>query len=88
MLTTLLSPPPTPNRAPLRATGRAGRNLPAAVGIAVVLIAIILASLLVTKVAFVGLVVVAVCGALWELDYEIGRASCRKECRSRWSPYH
>ena len=19
---------------------------------------------------------------------EIGRASCRKECRSRWSPYH
>ena len=20
--------------------------------------------------------------------YEIGRASCRKECRSRWSPYH
>ena len=21
-------------------------------------------------------------------EYEIGRASCRKECRSRWSPYH
>src|SRR2546425_9377360 len=21
-------------------------------------------------------------------DSEIGRASCRKECRSRWSPYH
>src|SRR5260221_10777668 len=21
-------------------------------------------------------------------DPEIGRASCRKECRSRWSPYH
>ena len=21
-------------------------------------------------------------------DNEIGRASCRKECRSRWSPYH
>src|SRR5258708_39591976 len=21
-------------------------------------------------------------------DVEIGRASCRKECRSRWSPYH
>ena len=20
--------------------------------------------------------------------YKIGRASCRKECRSRWSPYH
>src|SRR5690625_4588760 len=22
------------------------------------------------------------------LAMEIGRASCRKECRSRWSPYH
>src|SRR5258708_2479255 len=22
------------------------------------------------------------------LAWEIGRASCRKECRSRWSPYH
>src|SRR6266571_619942 len=21
-------------------------------------------------------------------DVQIGRASCRKECRSRWSPYH
>ena len=21
-------------------------------------------------------------------DYEIGRASCREKCRSRWSPYH
>src|SRR5258708_7424625 len=23
-----------------------------------------------------------------ERRIEIGRASCRKECRSRWSPYH
>ena len=22
------------------------------------------------------------------MDEKIGRASCRKECRSRWSPYH
>ena len=22
------------------------------------------------------------------LNEKIGRASCRKECRSRWSPYH
>ena len=21
-------------------------------------------------------------------SFEIGRASCREECRSRWSPYH
>ena len=25
---------------------------------------------------------------LIQVNYEIGRASCRKECRSRWSPYH
>src|SRR3989442_9785610 len=25
---------------------------------------------------------------LSRLPYEIGRASCREECRSRWSPYH
>ena len=23
-----------------------------------------------------------------QAEEEIGRASCRKECRSRWSPYH
>ena len=23
-----------------------------------------------------------------QANYEIGRASCREECRSRWSPYH
>jgi len=23
-----------------------------------------------------------------EEEKQIGRASCRKECRSRWSPYH
>ena len=26
--------------------------------------------------------------AFKKTDYEIGRASCREECRSRWSPYH
>ena len=24
----------------------------------------------------------------FEAKMKIGRASCRKECRSRWSPYH
>ena len=24
----------------------------------------------------------------FDVGGEIGRASCRKECRSRWSPYH
>ena len=27
-------------------------------------------------------------GPYWIKSAEIGRASCRKECRSRWSPYH
>ena len=26
--------------------------------------------------------------SLGDIEPEIGRASCRKECRSRWSPYH
>ena len=54
VLTSLLAPPPTRNRAPLPATGRAGRNLPAAVGVAVVLIGAVLVSLLFYRVAFVG----------------------------------
>ena len=28
------------------------------------------------------------CDVAIAANYEIGRASCRKECRSRWSPYH
>ena len=28
------------------------------------------------------------CSELGQIGEEIGRASCRKECRSRWSPYH
>ena len=41
----LLNPRPTRNHDPLPATGRAGRNLPAAIGVAVVLIAVFLGSL-------------------------------------------
>ena len=57
LLSTLLTPPPTRNRPPLPATGRAGRNLPAAVGVAVVLIGAVLASLFFYKILFVGVVV-------------------------------
>ena len=46
LLSTLLTPPPTRNRPPLPATGRAGRNLPAAIGVAAVLASAVLASLL------------------------------------------
>ena len=84
VLTSLLAPPPTRNRAPLPATGRAGRNLPAAVGVAVVLIGAVLVSLLFYKVAFVGVVVVAVCGALWELAGAFARKGIRLPLAPLW----
>ena len=84
VLTSLLAPPPTRNRAPLPATGRAGRNLPAAVLVAAVLIGAVLASLLFYKVVFVGVVVVAVCGALWELAGAFARKGIRLPLAPLW----
>ncbi len=53
--------------APAKDHGRAGRNLPAAVGSAVVLLAAIAASLAFWKIAFLGIVAAAVVVAIWEL---------------------
>ena len=83
-LSTLLTPPPTRNRAPLPTTGRAGRNLPAAIGVAAVLVAAVLASLLFDKIFFVGLVVAAVCGALWELAGAFARKGIRLPLGPLW----
>ena len=47
---------------------RAGRNLPAAVGVGVGLGVVVIASLFIRREAFVAVVVVAVCLALWELS--------------------
>ncbi|UNX55907.1 phosphatidate cytidylyltransferase [Georgenia sp. TF02-10] len=58
--------PPTP-RDPVPPPGRAGRNLPAAVGVGLVLLALVAATLFVRREAFVALVVLATGGALWEL---------------------
>lgn len=65
---------------PAPAQSRAGRNLPAAIGSAVVLIGAVLLSLLFAKIAFVGIVALAVVVAVWELgrglshkDIEIAR---------------
>ena len=71
-VTTLLNPRPTRNHDPLPATGRAGRNLPAAIGVAILLVAVVLGSLVFYKVIFVGVAVLAVCGALWELAAAFG----------------
>ncbi|MDO4243929.1 MAG: phosphatidate cytidylyltransferase [Actinomyces sp.] len=83
-MASLLSPPPTANRVPLPSTGRAGRNLPAAVGVAAALIAAIIASLVVNKVAFLALVVLAVCGALWELAGAFARKGIRLPLAPLW----
>jgi len=56
-----------PSPAPQKDYGRAGRNLPAAVGSAVVLLAAIAGSLFFFKAAFMVIVVVAVVVAVWEL---------------------
>jgi len=47
--------------------GRAGRNLPAAIGVGVGLVAAVLASLFVWRPAFLGVVVVVVGVGIWEL---------------------
>ena len=49
-------------------TPRAGRNLPAAICVGVVLVLVILASLVFAKVAFVYLVMAAAVVGVWELD--------------------
>ena len=83
-VTTLLNPRPTRNHDPLPATGRAGRNLPAAIGVAVALIAVVLGSLAFYKVIFVGVVVLAVCGALWELAAAFARKRIRLPLAPLW----
>src|SRR5512132_3329486 len=60
---------PQPPGAPLapRPPGRAGRNLPLAIGVGIILLAVVLASLFIVKAVFVGLAAVAVVIAVWEL---------------------
>ena len=60
---------------PAPATGRAGRNLPAAIGVGLGLGGVVLASLLWRKEAFVVLVALAVVTALWELTAALAKKS-------------
>lgn len=57
----------TPLPAPAKDHGRAGRDLPAAIGSAVVLLGAIALSLLFWKTAFMAIVAIAVVVAIWEL---------------------
>jgi phosphatidate cytidylyltransferase len=61
------SPGPATPAPPARDHGRAGRDLPAAIISGLVLVAAIMASLLFWKPAFMGIVVLAVVVAIWEL---------------------
>ena len=63
-----------PSGAPKKDHGRAGRNLPAAVASAVVLLAAIAASLAVWKTAFMVIVAIAVVVAVWELQRGLSTA--------------
>ena len=60
-----------------RRPSRAGRNLTAAIAVGSVLGAVVLASLVVRKEAFVGVVAVAVSLALWELAQALGQRGIR-----------
>lgn len=59
--------PPAPDAAPKKDHGRAGRDLKAAIGSAVVLLSAIAGSLLFWKPAFMGIVAIAVVVAVWEM---------------------
>lgn len=62
----------TPDAPAQQDHGRAGRNLPAAVGSAVVLLALVGGSLLLWKTAFMVVVAAAVVVAVWELHRGLG----------------
>lgn len=70
-------PGPTREGEPLAATGRAGRNLPAAVATAVVLVAGVGLPLFFYRPAFVAVVVILMWGALWELAGAFARLGSR-----------
>jgi len=60
--------PRRPGPGKRRATGRAGRNLPAAIGVGLTLGAVVIASLFVWRPAFLGVIVLALGVAIWEMS--------------------
>jgi phosphatidate cytidylyltransferase len=52
---------------PVKSKGRAGRNLPAAIGVGVGMVLVVLASLFIWKPAFLGVIGVAVSVGIWEM---------------------
>jgi phosphatidate cytidylyltransferase len=74
---TPLEPVPVAPVPPPEKRSRAGRNLPAAIGVGAGLGALILLSLYVVKAAFVGVAVVAIVLAVWELSTALGTSEIR-----------
>ena len=72
-------PAPVPEGAPAETgqPGRAGRNLPAAIAVGVGLGAVILASLLIVRGAFLGVVVLAALVGAWELSNALATRGIR-----------
>jgi len=68
---------------PVKPTGRAGRNLPQAIGVAVGLGAVIIVSLLTLQVLFVGVVLIAVLVGLWELSGAFAKAEAVPDASGR-----
>ncbi|MET8148131.1 phosphatidate cytidylyltransferase [Actinoplanes sp. NPDC049668] len=56
-----------PVKPPANQSGRAGRNLPAAIGVGTGLVLVVLASLFLWKPAFLGVIALATCGGIWEM---------------------
>jgi phosphatidate cytidylyltransferase len=79
----LVTPPPPRPKDPLPPTGRAGRNLPAAIGVGVGLLVVVAGSLVIPY-AFVALVIVACGAALWELARAVGQRGIRIPLLPLW----
>ncbi|MET7298469.1 phosphatidate cytidylyltransferase [Embleya sp. NPDC005575] len=68
---------------PAKPVGKAGRNLPQAIGVGAGLGGVIVASLLTLPVLFVGVVLLAVLVGLWELAGAFGRAEAVADASGR-----
>lgn len=72
-LLTIIRPNPTVDHKPLPSSGRAGRNLPAAVASAVVLIVVVAAALFLARPVFLVIVGILVWLASWEIAGALAR---------------
>ncbi|GAA4423422.1 phosphatidate cytidylyltransferase [Georgenia halophila] len=82
--TTALVEPAPPRPGPLPPSGRAGRNLPAAIGVGLGMLAVVGLSLFIRREAFVVLATVAVCLALWELAGAVSQRHIRIPVLPLW----